>query len=197
MRRGSPARLSCARSTLALGIDAGTLVHQLRLGVKGGKFNVLGRKVAKPASFSMGSLVRIVAIASVLIGTPLPQFTAMAMAAEGDAVVDSPLAHCWKQASTRVALAPCLKDLLRDAQGRLEMARSRVEGEALELDRVTGNRSKNVERTRVSAERWRAYRDAECDRQAEAMSPGTGSGDVFLACMITLTNERVKQLGMP
>lgn len=197
MRRGSSPRISCARSTVALGIDAGTLVHQLRLGVKGGKFNVLGRKVGKPASFSLGLLVRIIAIASVLIGTPLPQFAAVAKAAEGDAVVDSPLAHCWKQASTRVALAPCLEGLLRDAQGRLEMARLQVEGEAAELDRVTGNRSKNVERTRVSAERWRAYRDAECDRQAEAMSPGTGSGDILLACRITLTNERVKQLGMP
>jgi len=197
MRRGSPARISCARSTLALGIDAGMLVHQLRLGVKGGKFNVLGRKAGKPASFSMGLLARIVAIASVLIGTPLPQFAPMAMAAEGDAAVDSPLAHCWKQASTRVALAPCLEGLLRDAQGRLETTRSRVEAEAAELDRVTANRTKNVERTRVSAERWRAYRDAECDRQAEAMSPGTGSGDIFLACRITLTNERVKQLGMP
>jgi uncharacterized protein YecT (DUF1311 family) len=197
MRRGSSPRISCARSTVALGIDAGTLVHQLRLGVKGGKFNVLGRKLGKPASFSMGFLARIIAIASVLIGIPLPQFAAVAKAAEGDAVVDSPLAHCWKQASTRVALAPCLEGLLRDAQGRLEMARLQVEGEAAELDRVTGNRSKNAERTRVSAERWRAYRDAECDRQAEAMSPGTGSGDILLACRITLTNERVKQLGMP
>jgi len=119
------------------------------------------------------------------------------MAADSDAAGESPLALCWKQASSRVALAPCLEKLLADARRRLSIAQSRVEAEAAELDRVTSYRSKNAASTRASDEHWRAYRDAECDRQAEAMSPGTGSGDLYLACQITLTNERVKQLATP
>ncbi len=119
------------------------------------------------------------------------------MAVGSAAAGESPLALCWQQASSRVALAPCLEKLLADARRRLSITQSRVEGEAAELDRVTSYRSKNVARTRASDEHWRAYRDAECDRQAEAMSPGTGSGDVYLACQITLTNERVKQLAVP
>ncbi|GMQ96035.1 MAG: hypothetical protein BMS9Abin14_527 [Gammaproteobacteria bacterium] len=110
---------------------------------------------------------------------------------------ESPLARCWKQAETRIELAPCLEKLLQDADDRLGRMQSKVKRQASELDRVTGYRSDNVAKFRASDARWRAYRDAECDRQAQAMSPGTGSGDVYLACRITLTNERVKHLGMP
>lgn len=110
---------------------------------------------------------------------------------------ESPLARCWKQADTRIELGPCLDKLLQDADHRLQSMQSKVERQATELDRVTGYRSNNVGKVRASDARWRAYRDAECDRQAQAMSPGTGSGDVYLACRITLTNERMKHLGMP
>lgn len=119
------------------------------------------------------------------------------MTAKSEPVDGSPLALCWKQVSSRVALAPCLKKMLADAEERLAVAQIRVEGEAVELDRVTDYRTKNVARTHTSDVRWRAYRDAECDRQSESMSPGTGSGDVYLACRITLTNAREKQLTAP
>jgi uncharacterized protein YecT (DUF1311 family) len=131
------------------------------------------------------------------VGLALIASATTSMAAESADGGESPLAHCWKQARTRPALAPCLEELLRDSENRLQATLSAVEREAAELDRVTGYRTKNTERTRTSDQRWRAYRDAECDRQAEAMSPGTGSGDVYLACRITLTNQRVKQLGSP
>ncbi len=110
---------------------------------------------------------------------------------------ESPLARCWKQAETRIELRPCLQKLVQDADDRLQKLQSKVERQAAELDRVTGYRADNVGKVRASDVRWRAYRDAECDRQAQAMSPGTGSGDVYLACRITLANERMKHLGMP
>ncbi len=110
---------------------------------------------------------------------------------------ESPLADCWKQADTRIELAPCLKQLLHDAELRLDTTQSQVERQATELDRVTDYRSNNLEQTRTSDARWRAYRDAECDRQALAMSPGTGSGDLYLACRVILTNERAEHLGRP
>ena len=124
-------------------------------------------------------------------------FVLAPVTAKSDPADESPLARCWKQASARVALAPCLKEMLADAEERLGVAQARVEGEAAELDRVTDYRTKNVARSRASDVHWRAYRDAECDRQAEAMSPGTGSGDAYLACRITLTNAREKQLAAP
>ena len=141
--------------------------------------------------------VRTAAFGFIALGAGLSGFATTTMAAESGAAGDSPLAYCWKQASSRSELAPCLKKLLGEAGDLLNTRRLEVERESVELDRVTDYRSKNVERTRASSEHWRAYRDAECGRQAEAMSPGTGSGDVYLACRITLTNDRVMQLGMP
>lgn len=110
---------------------------------------------------------------------------------------ETPLEHCWKQASSRIELKPCLEQRLNDAEDRLKDAQSNAEAASAELDRVTDDRSKNVDLARASDTRWRAYRDAECDRRAEAMSPGTGMGDVYLSCRITLTDERIQHLGMP
>ena len=182
---------------MLLEVDSGRLLHHFRLGAKGGKINVLGHSADRPARLSAGCLASFAGICALVLGAALPLFVAVAMAADSDAAGESPLALCWKQASSRVALAPCLEKLLADARRRLSITQSRVEGEAAELDRVTSYQSKNVASTRASDEHWRAYRDAECDRQAEAMSPGTGSGDLYLACQITLTNERVKQLATP
>ena len=139
----------------------------------------------------------LAAIGIVVLGVPVLACVSTVMAVQSDSADGSPLARCWKQASSRVELAPCLEQLLADARDRLDIAQSRVLREAAELDRVTGYRTKNVARTQASDSHWRAYRDAECERQAEAMSPGTGSGDVYLACRIILTNEREKQLATP
>ncbi len=158
---------------------------------------MLGRKSEKLAIFSMSLSLSIAVVGFMVLGAGLPQFATTTIAAESDEASEFPLAFCWKTASVRIALAPCLKKLLADAEDLLDTAQSHVEREAAELDRVTGYRSKNVARTRASDEHWRAYLDAECDRQAEAMSPGTGSGDVYLSCRITLTNDRVRQLGTP
>ena len=170
-------------------------MHHLRLGAKGGEINVLERKSGMLAGSSMGLSVRTAVIGFVVLVAGLCQFATTTMAAGSDEASASPLAYCWKKASMRIELAPCLKKLLADAEDLLNTTHGDVEHEAAELDRVTDYRSKNVARTRASDERWRAYRDAECDRQAEAMSPGTGSGDVYLSCRITLTNDRVRQLG--
>lgn len=158
---------------------------------------MLERKSGMLAGSSMGLSVRTAVIGFLVLGAGVAQLTTSAIAAESDEASASPLAYCWKKASMRIELAPCLKKLLADAEDLLNTTQSDVEHEAAELDRVTDYRSKNVARTRTSDERWRAYLDAECDRQAEAMSPGTGSGDVYLSCRITLTNDRIRQLGMP
>jgi uncharacterized protein YecT (DUF1311 family) len=172
-------------------------VHHLRLGAKGGEINVLDRENGKLPGLSIGPSLRTSVIGIVALGAGLLQFATPAVAAESDEARGSPLTYCWKKASARIELAPCLKKLLAGAENLLNTTQSNVEREAAELDAVTGYRSKNVARTRTSDERWRAYLDAECDRQAEAMSPGTGSGDVYLSCRITLINDRVRQLGMP
>lgn len=155
-------------------------MHHLRLGAEGGKINVLGRKAGVPGH------LRGLACLLLCLAMPLSL-----------AGMDDPLAWCWDRVSTRPELAPCLEELLREAQARLAAKGAAVERGAAELDRVTGGRYDNVGRVRESDARWREYRDAECARQSAAMSPGTGSGDVLLACRVTLTNARIRQLGKP
>lgn len=163
----------------------GIPAHDLRLGAKGGKINVLSRRAGKVTE--VRTAFAAAAMAVVFICSSV----------ESSYADETPLHHCWRQASSRIELKPCLERWLRDAEEQLKEAQRKVEMVATELDRVTGDRSKNVELARASDTRWRAYRDAECDRQAEAMSPGTGMGDMYLACRITLTDERVRHLGMP
>lgn len=194
MRTKTPARLSWGPSRVLMAVDAGMRLHHFRLGVKGGEINVLDRNIDAPANCSMTLSARIASAVAIVLGVAILPWLSTSAAAQSASGAESPLALCWKQASSRVALAPCLERLLADAKSRLSIVRARVEADAAELDRVTGYRTKNVARTRTSEARWQAYRDAECARQAEAMSPGTGSGDVYLACQITLTNEREKQL---
>ena len=182
---------------MLLARDQGTLLHHFRLGVKGGEINVLGRNTGKPPRLSMALLASLAAIGIIVLGVTVLACASPVMAAQSDSADGSPLARCWKQVTTRVELAPCLEKLLADARDRLAIAQSRTLREAAELDHITGYRTKNVARTQASDSHWRAYRDAECDRQAEAMSPGTGSGDVYLACHIILTNEREKRLATP
>ena len=162
-------------------------MHHLRLGAKGGKINVLGRKAGRQSRKQRRKRPRLAARALVIA------WALLAAEASGE----SPLEHCWKQSSARVELQSCLSKLLNEAEDRLEAAYSKAVRDATELDRVTGNRSDNRTYTLESESRWHEYRHSECNRQAQAMSPGTGSGDVLLACRIILTNERVKHLGMP
>lgn len=150
-----------------------------------GKINALCRRAGRSGSLVRRFTATLIAVAGTF------------QAAGSSYADESPLVHCWKEANTRIELAPCLRRLLSEAENRLERVQSKVERQAAELDHVTGNRTINVEKTRASDAHWRAYRDAECDRQSEAMSPGTGSGDVFLSCRIVLTNERRKHLEMP
>lgn len=159
------------------------------------KINVLGGNGEAREHPRPGFPTRAIALGCVLllvVSRPFP-----AGAAEGDPSGGSPLDWCWDRVSTRPELAPCLVKLLREAEQRLAARQARIERAAAQLDRVTSGRWNNVGLARQSDARWHAYRDAECDRQSAAMSPGTGSGDALLACRIVLTNARIRQLQMP
>ena len=111
---------------------------------------MLARKNGKLARLSRGLWVRTAIFGFMVLVGGSSQLATLTMAAQSDETSESPLTYCWKKASTRIALAPCLKKLLADAEDLLATTQSNVEREAAELDRVTGYRSKNVVRTRAS-----------------------------------------------
>jgi hypothetical protein len=92
--------------------------------------------------------------------------------------------------SSRLA---CLSDLLRAAERGLAEA----EAKAVIRARSGGPRSKRAEveepvATSIGA--WRVYCDAECDRQRDA--DPQRSTDLYQACRVGLTRDRVRQLGL-
>lgn len=115
----------------------------------------------------------------------------------GPAAAAGPLERCWAEVDTRVELQPCLDRLLEEAEAALETAVSAAEAAARELDDLTSSRAGNARKLAASQEAWRAYVDAECARRRAALEPGTGAGDVQLACRIELTEARAAALAGP
>lgn len=102
------------------------------------------------------------------------------------------LAECDAPSGNSSRLA-CLSDLLRAA----ELGLAEAEAEAVVRARASGPRSKRAEveePAAISIGAWRVYRDAECDRQRDA-DPAR-STDLYQACRVGLTRERVRQLGL-
>lgn len=102
------------------------------------------------------------------------------------------LAECEAPPAGTSRLA-CLSDLLRVAERGLAEA----EAKAVVRARNDGPRSKRSEleepvATSIGA--WRVYRDAECERQREAS--GEDATDLYQACRVGLTRDRVRQLGL-
>ena len=102
------------------------------------------------------------------------------------------LAEC-DQPSAGTSRLACLSDLLRTA----ELGLAEAEAKAVQRARSDGPRTQRAELEEPAATSigaWRVYRDAECDRQREA-SPDH-STDLYQACRVGLTRDRVRQLGL-
>ena len=102
------------------------------------------------------------------------------------------LAEC-NQPATGTSRLACLSDLLRTA----ELGLAEAEAKAVQRARSDGPRTQRAELEEPAATSigaWRVYRDAECDRQREASSDH--STDLYQACRVGLTRDRVRQLGL-
>ena len=79
---------------------------------------------------------------------------------------------------------------------KAELGLAEAEAKAVVRARTGAPRAKRAEveepvATSIGA--WRVYRDAECDRQRDA--DPQHSTDLYQACRVGLTRERVRQLG--
>ncbi len=101
------------------------------------------------------------------------------------------LAECPAATAASSRLA-CLSDLLRAA----ELGLAEAEAKAMLRARAATSRAKRSEieepvATSIGA--WRVYRDSECERQRDA--DPDHSTDLYQACRVGLTRERISQLG--
>ncbi len=106
----------------------------------------------------------------------------------------SPLASCYEASSGRQGVGDCLRRRLRAAEERLAAIYAVAEKEAMALDGVRDGRANNHRALVDSHNRWKDYITAECDRIAEALRPGTGSGDALLDCRVRLTLRRARDV---
>ena len=88
--------------------------------------------------------------------------------------------------------SPVSSDLLRAAELGLAEAEAKAVLRARRAHRAR-KRAEIEEPVATSIGAWRVYRDAECERQRDA--DPEHSTDLYQACRVGLTRERVRQLG--
>ena len=88
---------------------------------------------------------------------------------------------------------PASSDLLQQAELGLAEAEAKAVIRAPGQARPRAKRAEVEEPVATSIGAWRVYRDAECDRQRDA--DPQHSTDLYQACRVGLTRERVRQLG--
>jgi uncharacterized protein YecT (DUF1311 family) len=103
------------------------------------------------------------------------------------------LTECGAAPASGTSQLACLSDLLRTAELGLAEAEAKAVLRARQGAGSRARRAEVEEPVATSIGAWRVYRDAECDRQRDA-DPGR-STDLYQACRVGLTRERVRQLG--
>ena len=110
-----------------------------------------------------------------------------------DARAVTPLAECYQSASDRQQVHACLERMTKTESDALAHALAAARARMEELDRVTGR--PNAARALEDSQRaFREFRERNCAWIAATMSPGTGSGDAAMDCMIRMDRARADEL---
>jgi uncharacterized protein YecT (DUF1311 family) len=107
----------------------------------------------------------------------------------------TPLESCYEAVGSqgRTAVAPCLAEMLAEAEKEMGSVLTARRQQALDLAKATGRRQS--ERSLGAAQkRFVAYRDAQCAYVHDAMDAGTGAGDAQRDCLVRLTRQRIEEL---
>lgn len=110
---------------------------------------------------------------------------------------DDPLSQCYQETSNitndiHQAMSECLTNKLADSKKIMDAAFGQTKASLEGIDSVESAGA--VAALEKSQTAFTLYRDTECERRAEAMMGGTGSGSVLLACQVELNNWRSDQL---
>jgi len=103
------------------------------------------------------------------------------------------LDECWQVVTQRIDLPPCLEGLQVRADAELSDALTRATASQRRLDAATGNTAAS-DSLRQAQLAFELYRELECTARRAQLASGTGAGDVYLACRVDLTRERVAAL---
>jgi heat shock protein HslJ/uncharacterized protein YecT (DUF1311 family) len=110
-----------------------------------------------------------------------------------DAPAATPIEECYQSASGRQQAHACLERMDREASSALAAALAAAHVQMQKLDRATG-RGTAESALEASQQAFHNFRERNCAWVAATLSPGTGSGDATLDCMIRMARARVDEL---
>jgi uncharacterized protein YecT (DUF1311 family) len=106
-----------------------------------------------------------------------------------------PAYECAEHLTNDRARRNCLRDLLEDAEDRLDAAQTTAAQEARESDLDTGGMFGAVEALDAAQQAWVIYRDAECNRRSSLLFVDDDAREEMSQdCRIALTRARSVEL---
>ena len=103
---------------------------------------------------------------------------------------------CYEKAVNDTFLYMCLQDLLDGAEETMEDMNSELIAKARSRNEEEFERRAAVKEITNSNLAFMTYRQAECTRQATLGDTRQIKDDIFMACKLDLTNERLENLEM-
>lgn len=103
---------------------------------------------------------------------------------------------CYAKAMNKAFLHSCLRDLLDDAEEKMEDINSELIAKARGNDKEEFEKRAAVRDITNSNLAFMTYRHAECTRQASSGQAPQIEDDVFMACELDLTNKRLEKIAI-
>ena len=99
---------------------------------------------------------------------------------------------CFEMPGSNVEVGQCLGDLLAVSDALVERAFQHAVREAEEAVRAYAMTKDGPKRLKDAQKEWREFREHHCGWIAA--HPGSGAGNDFRACMIDMTQDRIRDL---
>ena len=110
-----------------------------------------------------------------------------------DAPAATPIEECYQSASGRQQVHACLERTDKEASDALAAALAAAQDRMQNLDRASGGGTAESA-LEASQQAFHSFRERNCAWVAATLSPGTGSEDAALDCIIRMTRARVDEL---
>ncbi|MFQ6571953.1 UmoC family flagellar biogenesis regulator [Pseudomonas sp. UM16] len=119
---------------------------------------------------------------------------AMGTATAQEPAASGALNECYESTGDqpRTALQPCLERKADEATSQMTTAYNKLQAQTKEID--SSATAQALASLRASQEAFEAFKDAQCQWQADAAMGGSGAGDFSSACKVDLIRWRAQQL---
>jgi uncharacterized protein YecT (DUF1311 family) len=104
---------------------------------------------------------------------------------------EDPVSHCAAKGATIGEAVPCLKSTLAADEAALSRLVQAAQTQAKQVD-ARWPKVKAAPSLALSTQRWRQYRDAECQRRQAFRAGGNHPDIAHYSCLIEKTRQRIR-----